>query len=79
MGSATVKAYINHRLTIAGASRDIFSPRAIDIICRYSDGRPRLVNITCDNALLEGYVQRKQNIDEPVIERVVTNLGLRIE
>lgn len=79
MGSETIRAYINHRLSIAGATRDIFSPRAIDLICRYSDGRPRLVNITCDNALLEGYVQRKQNIDEPVIERVITNLGLKLE
>lgn len=79
MGSDTIRAYINHRLGIAGAKPNIFSPRAIDLVCRYSDGRPRLVNITCDNALLEGYVQRRQNIDEAVIERVVTNLGLKFE
>lgn len=79
MGSDTVRAYINHRLGIAGAAQDIFSPRAIDLVCRYSDGRPRLVNITCDNALLEGYVQRKQNIDEFVVEKVITNLGLKFE
>jgi general secretion pathway protein A len=79
MGSDTIRAYIKHRLDIAGSNREIFSPRAIDLVCRYSDGRPRLVNIACDNALLEGYVQRKQNIDEVIIERVVTNLGLKFE
>jgi general secretion pathway protein A len=79
MGSDTVRAYIKHRLGIAGAPKEIFTPRAVDLICRYSDGRPRLVNITCDNALLEGYVQRKQQIDEYIIERVVSNLGLKFE
>ncbi len=79
MGSDTIRAYINHRLAIAGAKREVFSTRAIDSICRYSDGRPRVVNIICDNALLEGFLQKKQNIDETIIERVVGNLGLKIE
>lgn len=79
MGSDTIRSYIAHRLGIAGVSREVFTPRAIDLICRYSDGRPRLVNITCDNALLEGYVQKKQNIDDAIVERVVSNLGLKFE
>ena len=79
MGSDTIRSYIAHRLAIAGVSREVFTPRAIDLICRYSDGRPRLVNITCDNALLEGYVQKKQNIDDAIVERVVSNLGLKFE
>lgn len=79
LGSDTIRAYISHRLTVAGAPRPIFSPTALELVCRYSDGRPRLVNIICDNALLEGYVQRKQNIDEAIIERVIGNLGLKFE
>lgn len=79
MGSDTIRSYISHRLKVAGSSRDIFTPRAVDLICRYSDGRPRLVNITSDNALLEGYVQQKQLVDESVVERVVSNLGLKFE
>lgn len=79
MGSDTVRSYINHRLHIAGHDGDVFSQRALDLICRYSEGRPRLVNIICDNALLEGYLQRKPQIDEFLIERVVSNLGLKFE
>ncbi len=79
MGSDTVRAYVNHRLSIAGADREIFSPRALDVICRYADGRPRLVNIICDNALLEGYIQRNEHIDEAIIDKVVANLGLKFE
>lgn len=79
MGSDTIKAYISHRLNIAGAQKSILTPMALELVCRYSDGRPRLVNIICDNALLEGYVQRKQIIDEIIIERVISNLGLKFE
>ncbi|MGB3341468.1 MAG: AAA family ATPase [bacterium] len=79
MGSDTIRSYIAHRLGVAGVSREVFTPRAIDLVCRYSDGRPRLVNITCDNALLEGFVQKKQNIDDAIVERVVSNLGLKFE
>ena len=79
MGTDTVKSYIKHRLSIAGATRDIFSPEAIDLVCRYSEGRPRLVNIMCDNALLEGYVQNKKHVDASIMERVITNLGLKSE
>ncbi|UCD19846.1 MAG: AAA family ATPase, partial [candidate division WOR-3 bacterium] len=79
MGSDTVRSYIAHRLTVAGSEQEVFSPRAIDLICRYSEGRPRLVNVICDNALLEGYLQSKPEIDEFLIERVVSNLGLKFE
>ena len=79
MGSDTVKNYINHRLMVVGTTKEIFSPPAVDLICRYSEGRPRLVNTICDNALLEGYLQRRQAIDESIIERVASNLGLKLE
>jgi len=79
MGSDTIKAYITHRLIIAGTQKQLFTPMALELICRYSEGRPRLVNIICDNSLLEGYVERKQTIDEILIEKVVGNLGLRYE
>jgi general secretion pathway protein A len=77
MGSDTIRAYVNHRLTIAGAAQEIFSTQALDLVCRFSEGRPRVVNIICDNALLEGYIQKKSMIDESIIEQVITNLGLK--
>lgn len=77
MASDTIRAYINHRLTIAGAAREIFSTRSLDLICRYSEGRPRVVNIICDNGLLEGFLQKNETVDESVIEQVISNLGLK--
>jgi general secretion pathway protein A len=50
-------AYIHHRLAVAGGNgRVAFSKEALKRIFRYSKGLPRLINITCDRALLAGYM-----------------------
>jgi type II secretory pathway predicted ATPase ExeA len=49
----STEAYIKHRMRLAGAKEDHFSPDAIKAIHRYSRGVPRMINIMCDNALFE--------------------------
>src|SRR4030066_1421406 len=49
------KDYIEKRLRIAGAKGPIFTEKAIKEVYRRSGGIPRLINILCDNALLNGY------------------------
>lgn len=71
-----VTAYIQHRLRIAGRDDSVFTDKGLEEIASYSGGRPRLVNIVCDNALIEGYIQRKPKIDEFIIKRVAQNLNL---
>src|SRR5467141_274532 len=48
-------AYVRHRLRIAGATREIFTPGALREVHRLSGGVPRLINIICDRALLGAY------------------------
>lgn len=58
-----VHAYIDHRLGLAGAGdRELFGPEAKQAVCAASEGIPRLVNVICDQALLQAYVQ-----DEPTV------------
>lgn len=71
--------YIRHRLSVAGAKDSIFTPDAISMIYRYSRGIPRLINTICDNALLEGFLSKKKEIDKSIIETVVVDLGLNSE
>ncbi len=70
------REYINHRLKIAGGEEDIFSPGAITTIHNRSMGVPRLINIICDNAILEGFFAKKKPIDEGIIESIADNLDL---
>lgn len=69
--------YIRHRLNVAGCrSNEIFTDQAIRMIYRYSNGIPRLINTICDNALLEGFLNKRDMIDETIIRAVAIDLGL---
>ncbi len=66
------RAYILHRLTIAGAKGlRIFQPDAIDSVIAHSSGIPRLINIICDQALLQAYSIGKQKVTAKIIQEVV--------
>ena len=71
--------YMKHRLKVAGAEEDIFTPDAIKAIHFYSKGVPRLINTVCDNALLEGFLVKNEMIDKDIIESVSITLGLNAE
>ncbi len=47
--------YIRHRLSVAGCSRAVFSPGAMQLVHRLSHGTPRLINLLCDRAMLGVY------------------------
>ncbi len=68
-------AYLRKRLRMAGAvESNIFTPKALDEIYRYSKGIPRLINIVCDNALLTGYATDQKVIGDKIICEVISNL-----
>lgn len=58
-----VKAYINHRLAIAGQNAQLFPEPTISQLYRLSKGIPRLLNVLCDRSLLGTYVQNKTIVD----------------
>jgi len=68
--------YIIHRLKVAGCSRPLFSGDAMKGIYTYSKGVPRTINAICDNALLEGFLLKKEIIDEKILTDVCADLGL---
>ncbi|MCX8094194.1 MAG: AAA family ATPase [Candidatus Goldbacteria bacterium] len=69
--------YIIHRMKIAGAQRDIFSDMALEAIYNYTGGTPRLINIVCDNALLEAFLLKRDKVDLSIVENVASDLNLR--
>lgn len=72
-----VAAYVAHRLAIAGGNgRVTFTPRALDLVHRYTGGIPRLINLLCDRALLGGYSERKRKITPEHVKRAALTLEL---
>jgi len=78
IGALTVEdtqAYIQHRLSVAGASDpDIFSARAIPLIHEFTGGRPRLINILCDYALTTAFIEQQTVITDKTVKTAVDEL-----
>ena len=67
--------YIDHRLSVVGSSASrIFASAAISLICDYSKGIPRTINILCDNALLIGYGLSRKKVDADIIREVMEDM-----
>lgn len=74
---AETRDYVDHRLGIVGSSaKKIFSVQAVQSIFYYSKGIPRIINTLCDNTLLIGYIRGTKQIDTPIVEEVVRDLGM---
>ncbi len=65
------KAYIDHRLAVAGRTAPLFDSGAVELVYEYSDGIPRRINTIAGNALVEGFGRESAVIDAGIIESVV--------
>lgn len=65
---AETKAYIHHRLKVAGLPdhQRPFSDAIIKKIHEFSGGIPRLINVLCERLLLGAYAQNQHNIDKQI-------------
>lgn len=68
--------YVLFRLKVAGCEKNPFTPGAISAVHRCTAGRPRLINTLCDNALLEGFLRKREVIDERLIQEIANDLKL---
>jgi type II secretory pathway predicted ATPase ExeA len=70
-----VGSYIDHRLRVAGAPESgIFDPEAKAEVFRASGGVPRLVNIICDQALLQAYVSDERHVLPDTVRSAVAEM-----
>jgi general secretion pathway protein A len=70
LDSSEIRNYIQHRLSAAGAGKEIeFCDDAIRTITEFSTGTPRLINMLCDRALLAGFVNNTKKIDEVIMKK----------
>ncbi len=71
MDAATVRAYINHRMAVAGNASGIFSLSASDMIHEATGGVPRLVNQLCDLALVYAYSRNLKRVMRLTVQQVI--------
>jgi general secretion pathway protein A len=63
------KGYVRHRLRVAGATDEIFTPAALTEVHRLSSGIPRVINVACDRALLGAYTQETRRISAALVRQ----------
>ncbi len=68
--------YILHRLRVAGRMQPLFSREALKAVYFYSKGTPRVINAICDNALLEGFLLKRQEVGVRIVDDTAQDLGL---
>jgi general secretion pathway protein A len=63
LSSSEMRAYIHHRLEVAGAAdRQIFAEDSYSELYRLTGGVPRLVNTLCDTAMLNALGQDRDHV-----------------
>ena len=69
LDSAETGDYIEHRLTIAGGSSNMFNTRVVRQIHKLTDGIPRLINLVCDRSLLGAYAEDKKRVSVSMVNK----------
>lgn len=69
------RAYVRHRLSIAGGDPDIVSDASIKRVHTLSQGIPRLINILCDRALLGAYVEELPRVTPAIVKRAAREVS----
>lgn len=69
-----VKAYVSHRLAVAGQNVQLFPDKSIHLLYRLSSGIPRLINIICDRALLGAYVENQYKVNPKILKKAANEV-----
>lgn len=72
-----LERYIVERMVAAGAKQpNVFTPGALDLIFKASEGIPRQVNNICDNSFLSAYGSGEPIIGRRIVEEVCRNFDM---
>lgn len=67
LGPGDTARYVNHRLEVAGATRNPFKAAALRALYQRSHGVPRLINIIADRALVGAYAAERGQVDARLV------------
>jgi general secretion pathway protein A len=69
LSSLETRAYVRHRLGVAGRVAPVFTPGALRQLYRETYGIPRLINAIADRALLGAYAREQTQVDAATVRR----------
>ncbi len=69
-----VKAYVKHRLSVAGLKEELFASSTIDKLFSLTGGIPRIINLLCDRALLGTFTQGKRKVTNSILTKAANEV-----
>jgi general secretion pathway protein A len=75
LAATETAAYVRHRLRVAGATREIFSPAALRELHRQSGGLPRLINVIADRAMLGAFARDRHEISTALVREAAAEVS----
>lgn len=77
LNMSSTKEYVKYRIEQVGVNENLFDEEAYELIYKFSNGVPRIINVICDNALLEGVLLKKKVVEASILNRVGEELLLK--
>jgi general secretion pathway protein A len=59
--------YVKHRMRVAGATAEAFTPASLREVHRLSGGVPRIINVVCDRALLGAFTHEDHRVSGKLV------------
>lgn len=76
LSEADTRAYIDHRLTVAGAgAKRLFEADTFAVVYKYTGGLPRLINTLCDTALICAFADSQSTVTVAVVNAAIEELN----
>ena len=66
--------YVKHRMRVAGATAEAFTPGALREIHRLSNGIPRVINVVSDRALLGAFTREEHRVGAAFIRQAASEV-----
>jgi general secretion pathway protein A len=66
--------YVKHRMRVAGATAEVFTPAALREVHRLSGGIPRVINVICDRTLLGAFTQEDHRAGAALVRQAASEV-----
>jgi general secretion pathway protein A len=74
LSSEETAGYVKHRMRVAGATAEAFTPASLAEVHRLSGGVPRIINVICDRALLGAFTHEDHRVGGKLVRAAATQV-----
>jgi len=74
LSSEETAGYVKHRMRVAGATAEAFTPASLREVHRLSGGVPRIINVICDRALLGAFTHEDHRVSGKLVREAATQV-----